>query len=77
MQSSRLRRWQLVNNGRDEVYRRTLSGPANEQGTHTGWIEDSDPIALQNRPGGRRPDTARLNRRLGYIVQAPVKVWHH
>jgi len=33
MKSSRLRRWQLINNGRDKVHRRTLSGPANEQET--------------------------------------------
>ena len=33
MESSRLRRWQLINNGRDEAHRRTLSGPANEQET--------------------------------------------
>jgi hypothetical protein len=76
MKSSRLRRWQLINNGRDEARRRTLSVRRMSK-NHTGWIEDSDPIALQNRPGGRRPDAARLNRRLGYIVQAPVKVWHH
>jgi hypothetical protein len=45
MKSSRLRRWQLINNGRDEARRRTLSVRRMSK-NHTGWIEDPDPIAL-------------------------------